>query len=113
MGKSIKSSEITIMFKDKGILKYKSENSKGPMHYIKVDGDVYTLTLSSSQKVKDIKNNPSMKIAPNLLSRKFVDKTIEVIDDLDKVRMLFDTMLDKKNTHFKNWNDQLTAIRVS
>lgn len=100
------------MFKNKGILKYKSTNSKGPMHYITFNNHVYTLTLGTSNKVKDINQTNTLNIAPALLSRSFENTTVEVIKDSNKVKEVFDYMLDNKHTHFKTWSDDLVALQI-
>lgn len=97
--------------KKKGILKFKSEYSKGGMHYVIFKDAKMSLTLSTTRKVKAVKEKGSLLIAGNLLSRNFVETNIEIIDQVDKVKEVFEYMKQVRNTHYKTWDEHLVVLK--
>lgn len=97
--------------KNKGILKFKGTESKGPMHYITFNGDKVSLTMSTSRKVKHIKLNKSIGIANTLLSKSFNDTKVEIIEDETYVKEVYDFMKASKHTHYKKGYEGLVVLK--
>ena len=101
------------MFKSKGILKFKSKYSKGPMHYIMYNGNIYSVTTGSSRKIKSLKEEGTLEIAPHLLSRKWAPIKIEIIDDYQFVKEVFDYMITNKHSYHKSINEDFVALKYT
>jgi hypothetical protein len=97
--------------KDKGILKFKSKYSKGPMHYIQYNGNTYSITNGTSRKVKSLREEGTLEIASHLLSRKWETKKIEIIEDPKVVREVFNFMIANKHSYHKSINNDFVALR--
>lgn len=97
--------------KAKGILKFKNEYSKGGMHYVMFKDSKVSITLNTSRKVKAVKKNGSLLIAGHLLSRNFVETKVEIVDQTNQVKEVFEYMKEIKNTHYKTWDDQLVILK--
>lgn len=97
--------------KNKGIIKFRGSMSKGAMHYITYNGDKVSLTMKSSRKVQDINSTNQLSIANNLLSRKFDNMKIEIINDDKYVQDVYNYMLSEKHTHYKNGFEELVVLR--
>lgn len=97
--------------KEKGILKFKGEESKGAMHYVIHNNQKVSITMGTSRKVKHIRKNKGILIAPNLLSRKFEETKISINDDKSYVKEVFDYMTQLKNIHYKEWHENLVVLQ--
>ena len=97
--------------KEKGILKFKSKYSKGPMHYITYNGNVYSVTNGTSRKVKSLKEDGTLLIANHLLSRKWEDRKIQIIDDHEFVQEVFDYMIANKHSYHKSINKDFVVLK--
>ena len=99
--------------KEKGILKFKGTESKGAMHHLIYQGKKVSITMGDSRKVKHIKKYGSIAIAPNLLSRKFEDMKVTIIDEKNYTKELFDHMTSIKHNHYKEYNENMVVLEYS
>lgn len=96
--------------REKGILKFKGAESKGAMHHIQYNGKKVSITMSDSRKVKHINENGTIGIAPNLLSRKFEDTKVSVVNDKAYAKAVFDYMTSLKHNHYKKYDEKLVVL---
>lgn len=99
--------------KTKGILKFKTELSKGGMHYITYKDMKVSLTLSNSRKVFFIKDKGYLNIAQNLLSRTFTKVKVSLHTDPILIKEVFEFMNTSKHTHYKDWNNDFIVIEYN
>jgi hypothetical protein len=94
----------------KGILKFKSDLSKGAMHHIEYNGIKVSLTKKESRKVQHLEKGRNLLIAKNLLSRNFVETKIRMNDNSKYVNEVYDFMLTNKHTHYKDGYEGLVVL---
>lgn len=94
----------------KEIVKFKGKDTKGAMHQVFFEDKYVSLTMRNSQKMREFLEEGKISIAPNLLSRDFEETKINIIDDKTFTKRVFDYMLEKNHTHYKEYNDNLIVI---
>jgi hypothetical protein len=99
--------------KDKGFLKFKGNESKGVLNYIKYNDDIVSLTQIYSRKVRHIKTEKNIDIAIGLLSRDFNKTKVDIIDNSQTVKEVFDYMLSQKHTHYKKEYKDLVVLKFA
>eukprot|EP01156_Anaeramoeba_ignava_P004677 Anaeramoba_ignava/a234474_3.p1 GENE.a234474_3~~a234474_3.p1 ORF type:complete len:119 (+),score=18.68 a234474_3:38-394(+) len=99
--------------KESGFVKILIDGSAPTLHYIYDNNKVYSLTLSGSNKVGKIKNNNKAKIVLNNDSENALESEISIIDNKDRVKELFNKMLEMDFTHFKEFDDDIVILEMA
>lgn len=98
---------------EKGLVKLEQGNKVSTLHYIKDNNKILSLTKSGSEKVELIQQDKNVKLGFAMKSSDSVDSTATIISDKNRVKDIFDKMLDNKFTHFKKYSDDLVLIEMS
>ncbi len=98
--------------KDKGYVKLMLDGKASTLHYIKDEKKVYSLTLNGSKKVAKINENSSAKLLFSKNIDEAVESKVNIISDKEKVKSLFDKLLDMNFTHYKEYSDDLVILEM-
>lgn len=95
----------------KGIFRFRSNKSKGNLHYIDYNGEKVSITKRESNKITHIKEYGHIDIATTLVSSSFRSQRVELYEDQKYVRSVFQHMVDQNHSHYKNWEDDFIVIK--
>jgi hypothetical protein len=96
--------------KDQGLLFLSYETKTRPLHYIVLGKEVVFLTTKQSNKVKYMEKSKDVKVKFNNPIAKVNEKKAKVVVDKEYIKQVFNEMLNRKNTHFKDFSDDLVAV---
>lgn len=82
-------------------LKFMHEEDKGVMHYVTFEGKLVGLSVHDSKKIAFIKSHGFLNIAFDLKDTEFYKVNVSIVTDEDYVRQVYQDMLQKDNTYFK------------
>jgi general stress protein 26 len=97
-----------IIMKEKGLLKLNVGNKKRSMNYIKSNGKLYVITSKNSKKIEDLTNTNEVELAFG--QTETVNARATVINELNFVQSVFDTLTKEGNNHFKKFKDDFVTI---
>lgn len=95
--------------KSKGIFKL----NERIMHYISEEGKVYCLSMNDTDLVEEIKDDPNVSIIFDIKSGESLPGKVKIIENQDKVKDIFNKMLNEDNTYFKEFDDKLIVFEVT
>jgi general stress protein 26 len=98
---------------DKGLIKLEQGKKTTTLHYIKDDNKFFALTKAESEKVGLIKSDGNVRLGFAMKSNDFIKSSAKIISDKKIVKDVFDTMLEKKFTHYKKYTDDLVLLEMS
>ncbi len=95
----------------KDIIKFRHGNHKGMFHYTVFEGSFVALSEVKTGKVDYIKEHGSLDITFDLKSETYDNMAVDVIDDQELVKKVYDFMLANENNYFKDGFDHLVVLK--
>lgn len=92
-------------------VKFRHENNKGIFHYEVFEGKFVVLAEAKSGKIAYIKEHGSIDITFDVEEENYDVLSVDIIEDKDYVQKVYDYMLKKENTYFKQGIDGLCVLR--
>lgn len=97
--------------KEIGALKYKHENEKGVMHYVTFENQVVGLSQIKSLKIDYVDQYGKLDVAFDLKSKEFKTVSVEISNDIEFVKSVYEYMLSVDNTYFKDGQEGLCVLK--
>lgn len=91
-------------------LRFKHDSEKGVMHFVEYQGKTVGLSLRKAQKIGFIKEFGFLNIAFDLKSKDFEQVQVTVVTDVDYIKEVYEDMLQKDNTYFKEGYAELCVL---
>lgn len=95
----------------KDIIKFRHGNHKGMFHYTVFEDQFLALSELKTGKVDYIKEHGSLDITFDLKSETYDKMAVDVMDDQDLVKRVYDFMLENDNNYFKDGYDHLVVLK--
>jgi hypothetical protein len=93
------------------LIKFRHENKKGIFHYTVYEGDFVALSEIQTSKVDYIKKHGTLDITFDLTSENYDIMQVDIIENEEYVKKVYDFMLDNENNYFKDGFAKLCVLR--
>ena len=93
------------------LIKFRHGNNKGIFHYTVFEGDFVALTEVKTGKIDYIKEHGTLDITFDLTSETYDIMEVDVIEDEDYVKKVYDFMLKNENNYYKDGFDKLCVLK--
>jgi hypothetical protein len=98
---------------EKGILKLTAKGKTRMMHYLEMDGHMKALAMGDTDLIRDLNDDHHIEIILNIKEGKEIPANVQIIEDKEQVKALFDEMLNLNHTWFKEFDDQLVMLDIT
>jgi hypothetical protein len=98
---------------EKGILKLTAKGKTRMMHYVVMDDHMKALAMGDTDLIRDLNEDHHIEIILNIKEDKEIPANVQVIEDKEQVKTLFDTMLELNHTWFKEYDDHLVVLDIT
>lgn len=95
----------------KDIIKFRHENDKGMFHYTVFEGEFVALSELKTKKVDYIKKHGTLDITFDLKSETYDNMAVDIIDDQEYVKKVYDFMSSNDNNYFEDGYDHLIVLK--
>lgn len=97
----------------KKVLKFKFKENEGFLSVVENENFYYALVQKDTQKIMEIKNTHQLHIAYELKNPVFINTFVNVIEDQEVIRWVFEQLKADNNLYFKNLDDSLCVIEIA
>ena len=96
----------------KCLIKFSHEDKTDLMHYVIYEKDVVVLTKKASEKVSFVKENKELQVSFDVDSNKYDLLKVDIIEDEDYVKKVYQYMIDTNNAYFMDGTEGLVALKL-
>lgn len=96
----------------KNIVKFRHEEHEGFLSVVDKDGVFYSLVEKNTPKVESAKETHKLLISYELKNPKFIEATVDIIEDFLFTKEIYEQLEKDKNLYFKELNDQLCVLKI-
>ena len=96
----------------KNIVKFKYEGHEGFLSVVDKEDAYYTLVEKNTPKVEAAKETHKLLISYELKMPDFIETEVDIIDDFDFTKEIYEQLKKDKNLYFKELNNQLCVLKI-
>ncbi|MCF7926606.1 MAG: pyridoxamine 5'-phosphate oxidase family protein [Candidatus Izimaplasma sp.] len=93
------------------LVKFRHGNSKGVFYYVIFEGDFVALADIRSPKINYIKSHGAIDLAFDMDSETYDLMEVDIITDKPYVKKIYNYMMEKENTYFKDGTEGLCVLK--
>jgi len=96
----------------KNIVKFKYEGHEGFLSVVDKEDAYYSLVEKHTPKVVSVKETHKLLISYELKMPDFIETEVDIIDDFDFTKEIYEQLKKDKNLYFKELNNQLCVLKI-
>ncbi len=96
----------------KCLIKFSHDDNTDLMHYVVYEGDVVVLSKEDSKKISYAKKHKELEVSFHIDSKEYDVLKVEVIDDKEYVKKVYDYMIETNNAYFMDGHEDLVAMKL-
>lgn len=101
------------MMNKRCLIKFSHDDKTDLMHYVVFDGDVVVLSKKESTKVPYAQKEKELEVSFDIESNDYDVLKVEVVEDLDYVKKVYNYMIETNNAYFTDGYEDLVALKLS
>lgn len=96
----------------KNIVKFKHDGHEGFLSIVDKNDSYYSLVEKNTTKVEAAKGTHKLLISYELKNPNFMEVEVDIIDDFDFTKEIYEQLEKDKNLYFKELNEQLCVLKI-
>jgi hypothetical protein len=96
----------------KCLIKFSHDDNTDLMHYVVYEGDVVVLSKEDSKKISYAKKHKKLEVSFHIDSKEYDVLKVDVIDDKEYVKKVYDYMIETNNAYFMDGYEDLVAMKL-
>lgn len=96
----------------KNIVKFSHEGHEGFLSVVEKNGSYYSLVEKNTPKVEAAKETHKLLISYELKTPNFIEVEVDIVDDFDFTKEIYERLEKDKNLYFKELNEQLCVLKI-
>ncbi len=93
------------------LIKFRHGSHKGIFHYTILDDAFVSLSELKTGKVEYIREHGTLDITFDPKSETYDNMAVDIVDDQEYVKKVYDVMLENENNYFKDGFDHLVVLK--